>query len=731
MGNGWIRPLALSLRTGWAGFALLLMLAWPAAAVTCETTSGFGSARTTVRLDILNPSGATTVVPTNPCSQDLLLSGTWAITGQQADYDVHLVIDASGSTTDDSGIDVNGNGLLGEIEDNIYQAEILAARTFVAAADPAHVRVASIRFNKTGDVWGHLSNNLPTVDTIIDSMRWDDPRWDTYYVRAMEAVDNEVVFYGNRLARQQVCIFLSDGIPDDPMSEIQSKSQRLADLGVVIHTFALGFTESQALEEMAAITGGTFTALSRPGDIVGLLPGVIPLGPGAFTVVNERTGVPGFASLDLTAGTFRARVTLVPGTNRIVFNLGTDSTPPIVVECGVDVLMPATLVADAGPPADTCTGARILLDGSASLTTTCSYPLFQWFDCWGAALCPASSDPTCEIIACAAGCDEYRLELICDGEPCTSTATVTLDCTVAPPLSPRLRSRCGLSATLECGGDPGLPTWWDLDTTTDSDGDGDPTNDGDMLGCNITATFPTEGLQRTLVWTRDSTISCTIGHELHFTVRAFPAPRNLDGGVCPGERADFSCGSALMGATYWWDFKGAIDSNFDGDPTNDVDEAGCDASVTWVAPGTQDVHCWERDSFGCLRLVAVGTMIIGAGAIPGEVPDLMVGRRGPELDFAWGGVPGAATYRVARGTLANLWILRAYDHSADDLAGQGTCDTGGLREFVDPDDADGPANFYYLVTATLSCGGEGLPGQAWDRTDYIPRPPRIPSPGCP
>jgi hypothetical protein len=298
-------------------------------------------------------------------------------------------------------------------------------------------------------------------------------------------------------------------------------------------------------------------------------------------------------------------------------------------------------------------------------------------------------------------------------------------------LAPRLRSRCGLSANLECGGDPGLMSWWDLDATTDSDGDGDPTNDTDISGCDITATFPTEGLQRTFVWTRDPSIGCTIGREVQITVRAFPPPRNLNGGVCPGQRADFSCGSPMAGATYWWDFKGAIDSNFDGDPANDVDEAGCDASVTWVAPGTQVVHCWERDSYGCLRLVAAGTMTIGAGAIAGEVPDLMVVGDGPELSLAWGGVPGATNYRLARGTISRLWNLRNYDHSADDLAGQGACDTGGARAIVDPDDATGPEGYYYLVTATLSCGGEGLPGQAWDGIDYIPRPPRIPSASCP
>ena len=698
-----------------------------AVAVTCTQVGGSPGHEVTVTLEIASPADGATVTPTSPCTQPVVISGAFAVTGPTAAYDVYIVIDASGSTLADSGVDVDGDGARGGPGDTIYQAEISAAEAFVNALDPALSRVAIVRFNRDALVRRQLTGDLPAVVAALEAMRADRARWGTGYVPALQAVRGEVLARGDRPARRQICLFLSDGQPDETVAQVDAEARALGALGVVIDSFALGFVSSPALEDMALVTGGEFTPLLVPGDIVAMLPDFVPDVPHVAGSHNELTGADGEVALDEASGTFSAVVTLVPGVNHVVLTLTAEGSPPIGVTCAIDVVLPESLVAVAGPPQSACGGATVILDGSASIATTCATPSYRWLDCAGAEACPPSDSPTCEVLACGA-CSDYTLELSCAGHACASRSATRVDCTAVAVLEPALVQACGLDAVLDCGGPSSATSWWDLDVATDANGDGDPGNDVDAAGCMVGAAFASAGPHAVAAWSRDDSSGCVSRGEMRLVLEEQPPPRDLGGGLCPGAVVELTCGTEDPLSTYWWDLDGTVDADFDGDATNDPDVFSCDATASWPDASVHDVTGWRRDGSLCVTRIAAGRLVVGGGG-PGEVPDLRLSREGDAVGFTWGGVPGATSYRVVRGTLASLWSDRAYDHAAD--AGQGACDTAGLRNWEDPDDAASGEGWYYLAIARDDCGGEGSAGRAWDGHAAPARPPRLPTAACP
>ena len=91
------------------------------------------------------------------------------------------------------------------------------------------------------------------------------------------------------------------------------------------------------------------------------------------------------------------------------------------------------------------------------------------------------------------------------------------------PLSERLRARSGarsgasgIQAALlvatglaACGAaEPGVAYYWDLDTSVDSDGNGDPADDFDLMGCDVQADFGSAGLRTVRAWAQEPTTNC-------------------------------------------------------------------------------------------------------------------------------------------------------------------------------------------------------------------------------
>ncbi len=718
-----------------ASVLVALALAAPASAQTvCEEVGGEPGRETTARLTIDYPlPGA--VINLVDCAAQITVTGSWQVTAPPPLYDFYIVIDASGSTLQDSGADVNGNGIFREPADNIYQAEIAAAEEFIRAVDPAASRVAIIKFSSAAltVVRQQLTPDMAAALATLATMKTEPPNGGTSYTSALNAIENEVLARGDRVNRFQRGIFLSDGAPSDvPLSQIDVAAGRLAALGVVVDTFALGAIDSAKLRDIATITGGTFTPLATPGDILGLLPSFVPGNRNTLDGANATAGTGDTQALDTPSGTFAITLDLVPGDNTLKLTLTTSGNTVVSARCSISVFVPEPLIAHAGDPASACTGRAVQLDGSRSQHPGCSVPTYHWLDCNGVELAPPSSSPYLDVIPCDLPCPTVTLLMGCTGATCRSVSTVDLTCNSIAPPSPVVVSTCDLVAVLDCGsGDPTMRWTWDLDILTDADGDGDPANDADDTGCGVMTTYASSGTRTAQVTGEDASGNCSSLAPLPVTVTAHPAPRNLDGGLCPGATALLSCGTPLAGETYWWDLDDTVDADLDGDPTNDADRSGCDTSVSWPTGGTHLVRGWADDGAGCVRLVAEGVLDVNANVAPGLVPDLRVSKSADSVAFRWVGVPGAIDYRVARGTIAAIFGAGAYDHEADQPASIGACSTLAAMTFTDPDDVADPTGFYYLITGVNECGNESGTGQAWDRYQYFDRPARRSTASCP
>jgi hypothetical protein len=313
------------------------------------------------------------------------------------------------------------------------------------------------------------------------------------------------------------------------------------------------------------------------------------------------------------------------------------------------------------------------------------------------------------------------------------TAITVATCATIPPPVPVVVSACALDVELDCGvTDPSFDVDWDLDPATDADGDGNPMNDADASGCALAQTYPSGGTFDLIAWASDPASGCTAFQRIGVTVAPHPAPRNIDGGSCPGAPTLFSCGVPDAGSTYWWDFDATVDSDSDGDPLDDRDAIGCDAANTWLAGGRPEVHGWTETADGCVRMIAEGTMDVTSVAVPGEAADLRVSRSGDSVTLRWTAVPGVIGHRVLRGTVLPLQRTGTYDHAADDAASQGACLVASpITTFTDLDDVADPTAFYYLVTGVNDCGGEGMTGRGFDLRQFFDRPARLPTGGCP
>lgn len=486
------------MRQVFVALALVSCSSLALASVDCERSEGTPPDDTRLTISIDSPEPGAVLAPMTPCKSRLTVSGRYSVSGPPASYDFYVVIDQSGSTNRDSGADVNGNGIYGEPKDTIYQAEIEAAQQFVRAIDPSASRAAVVSFSAAATLEHQLSADLASVDATLEIMRSDALGPATRYVQAMQGVIDEVNLRGDPATRRQRCIFLSDGEQSESLAEVDAKSRELAALGVTCDTFALGFLTSPGLETIAANTGGRFTALATPGDIIALLPSFAANPPASFTGVNATSGENAAMTSDEAAGTFSADVTLTPGVNTITLTLVAESVPRVTLECTIEVTALPGMLADAGPDLSACAGQRILLDGSRSVVSTCADAQYSWMDCMGNEACPPSSDPTCLAVP-TPGCGTYMLAVTCPSDGgCVSKDPLEATIVDPPPVRPFASGACpNRDVALTCGTpSPSSAYAWDLDTLVDADGDGDAANDRDMDGCDVLATWPVDGVHQ-------------------------------------------------------------------------------------------------------------------------------------------------------------------------------------------------------------------------------------------
>ncbi len=284
-----------------------------------------------------------------------------AMLGEFRRFDVVLVIDTSGSTKQMSGADINGNGVVGQDRlsgifgatdsgDSILAAEVAAARRILRGLDPRNTRVALVSFSGTrgGNTGGIFQSRPPAPAITEEPLTTEYERIEKALDRVLDrgakgltwmsaAVDQATVeLLGLRGGRsrpdprsEKVVLFLTDGVPTlphdsvyvaDNVRAVLRAADRAGRAGVVIHAFAIG---PEALEgpvatvEMAERTGGYFTPVRHPGDLVEVIENVSFANLEELTVRNLTTDQPASELLTNADGSWGALVPLEVGKNRI------------------------------------------------------------------------------------------------------------------------------------------------------------------------------------------------------------------------------------------------------------------------------------------------------------------------------------------------------------------------------------------------------------------------------
>jgi Mg-chelatase subunit ChlD len=298
------------------------------------------------------------------------LAGIASADGQRpANFDVVVVIDISGSAKYPSGIDVDGDGVIGETqrgllpgmpdvpntdpEDSVLSAETQAAATLLQGLNPQRVRVGVVSFSgeidpSTGrrrspdqqDAWLELplTSDYDRVRGALQAIVLRGPSGGTNMEAGIKLALRELAGLSGaqsqpRPGAKRVILFLTDGAPSLPFGlgnqtdpediEAVQGAARLANAaGVAINVYGLGplaIDYPIACTEMARLTTGLYTPVRRPGDIVAMLSGVSFANVDDVVAVNLTLGeMSGPDDILLNPdGSFSGFVPVRPGLNRV------------------------------------------------------------------------------------------------------------------------------------------------------------------------------------------------------------------------------------------------------------------------------------------------------------------------------------------------------------------------------------------------------------------------------
>ena len=310
----------------------------------------------------------------------LPLAGLASADGERPSrFDVMLVVDVSGSTKYPSGIDLDEDGEIGETrralsalsvdvantdpDDSVLAAEVRAGASLLGSLDSRRVRVGVVSFSGEIDPSTGRRRRPDQLDSIVEQPLTED--FDQVRA-ALEAIHLRGASGGtnmeagiktalrelaglsgsrsvHRANTKKVILFLTDGKPSLPFGQGNQEDKediesaiaaaRLAKAGgVTVNVYGLGPVAIDypiAATEMARVTGGLYTPVRRPGDIVALLSGVSFANVEDVVAVNLTLGeMSGPDDIFLQPdGSFRGFVPVRPGRNRIrVSALASDGT---------------------------------------------------------------------------------------------------------------------------------------------------------------------------------------------------------------------------------------------------------------------------------------------------------------------------------------------------------------------------------------------------------------------
>jgi len=292
----------------------------------------------------------------------VLVSGKVSSMGERtSQVDILFVLDVSGSTRYYAGVDFDDADLpasSGRVQwgqsrtifgggfgmrpvpgavtpsSSILAAEIIATRRLLKQLNPATTRVGLVTFGERADLFQPLTHQFDRVEQALEEVYQIGPEGGTHMVGGIRLGIRELSGLGQSEGRRntvKVQFLLTDGYPTLPVgggntaspqdTNLAINSSRLAaKAGIKIHTFALGedaLSYPRAAVGVAKKSGGIFTPVVRPADILAVLEKISVVGVDYVEVTNE-TLQRRSNQLRLAAdGFFSAAVAMQEGKNRI------------------------------------------------------------------------------------------------------------------------------------------------------------------------------------------------------------------------------------------------------------------------------------------------------------------------------------------------------------------------------------------------------------------------------
>lgn len=301
---------------------------------------------------------------------DLPVAGFARLADQDRNHDIVLVLDVSTSTNEQSGVDVDGDGVVTDDwkgPDSVYAAQLAAARGFLRAVsalprNPGGERVRVGLVSYAGDERRHLdpadrdfpleaealhalaerdarvevplTSDYPALERRLESLAGRTPRGMTDVAAGLGRALIELEGHSGRGARSRpreaakVVLLLTDGKPRLPhdrevADRVAAWSGKLASAaGVRVNVFALGEnpvtrSRNHAVRRMARRTGGSYVALEKPGRIVEALESTPLSSVERVRIANRTTGRSTRSLATAIDGSFYGEIPLRLGPNEI------------------------------------------------------------------------------------------------------------------------------------------------------------------------------------------------------------------------------------------------------------------------------------------------------------------------------------------------------------------------------------------------------------------------------
>jgi len=290
--------------------------------------------------------------------------------GRSARVDVFLVVDVSGSTAQYAGSDL---GDAGELPDNsgfsgfptpqitiggmsvgrppvrnlrnsILAAEVAAARRLLVQLNPETTRVGVLTFSEGAKLLQPLTSDFERLRRVLDDIMRAGPYGGTNMVEGIRMGITELMGLGaseKRTDAVKVQIMLTDGFPTLPIGASRRASPEDTNLainaarlagkaGIKVHVFTLGeeaLSYPRAAVGIAQESGGTYTPVIRPADVLAVVENVSVVGVDSVQIVNRTTGQKATQHRLTADGFFSSALPVVEGRNQIdVFARASDGS---------------------------------------------------------------------------------------------------------------------------------------------------------------------------------------------------------------------------------------------------------------------------------------------------------------------------------------------------------------------------------------------------------------------